>query len=114
MNAGRDDRSAKEGVPQDVEWTLRAQRQYDHTADDGLTATVVFAVAEAEGVEPLAVKQPPLFDVVDTAALEAAFFEHGHDSRAHDPNSSTEFMYRDHRVVVRSDGWVLVSDRAEE
>ncbi|MFC7098876.1 HalOD1 output domain-containing protein [Halobaculum marinum] len=114
MDATPSDSATKESVPQDVGWDLVEQRSFDVTADDGLTTTIVYAVAEAEGIAPRDLKHPPLFDVVDTASLEAAFFGNHDNRRSHDPNSSTEFMYRDYRVVVRSDGWVQVYERSGE
>ncbi len=114
MNATNDDGATGESVPQDIGWNLLEQRAFDVESGDGLTTTIVYAVADAEGIEPKHLKHPPLFDVVDTAALEAAFFGNHGNGRSHDPNSSTEFMYRDYRVVVRSDGWVQVYERSTE
>lgn len=103
-----------QAVPKDVGWELVVQTPFEVTESDGLTTTIVYAVAEAEDIAPRDLKHPPLFDVVDTAALEAAFFGDRERQRVHDPNSSTEFMYRDYRVVVKSDGWVLVYERSGE
>lgn len=113
-NATSGDGTTAESVPQHDEWDLVEQRSFDVESADGLTTTIVYAVAEAEGIAPRHLKHPPLFDVIDTAALEAAFFGNHANSRAHDPNSSTEFMYRDYRIVVRSDGWVQVFGPSEE
>ncbi|MFC7137965.1 HalOD1 output domain-containing protein [Halobaculum litoreum] len=113
-DATREHGATGESVPQDVAWTLADQRLFDPASGDGLTTVIVYAVADAEGIAPKHLKHPPLFDVVDTAALEAAFFGNHANDRSHDPNSSTEFMYRGYRVVVRSDGWVQVYERADE
>lgn len=100
-------------MPQDATWNLVEQNPFDPETADGLTTTIVYAIADAEGIAPRHLKHPPLFDVVDTAALEDAFFGNHTNGRSHDPNSSTEFMYRDYRIVVRSDGWVQVYERDE-
>lgn len=108
------DRFATGGrVPEDAEWELVAQAAFDRSKSDGLTTTVVFAVADAEGVSPGDVKSPPLYEVVDTAALEAAFSGGGAGPDFEGRHCSTEFMYRGHRVVVRSDGWVQVHDHLD-
>lgn len=99
-------------VPAGAEWEVVVQAPYEPGRDDGLTTTIVYAIAEAEGVAPADVKSPPLYDVVDTAALEAAFFRNDGPSAAGTDVCSTEFMYRGFRIVVRSDGWVFVYGRA--
>lgn len=106
--------STGQAVPPDTEWELVVQTPFEVAKSDGLTTTIVYAVAEAEGIAPRDLKHPPLFDVVDISALEAAFFGNHDGDRVHDPNSSTEFMYRDYRVVVKSDGWVHVYERSGE
>lgn len=98
----------------DDEWEFVLQRPADRLDDRGLTTTIVMAVADAEGIAPKDVKDPPLFEAIDAVALEQAFFGRGDRESAHDENMTTEFMYHDHRIVVRSDGWVLVYDRRED
>lgn len=100
-----------ESVPEDTEWDVVAQQPFDTSGSSGLTPTIISAVAEAEDVSPRDVKEPRLYDVVDTAALEAALF--GSESKVRTSQGSTEFMYRGYRVVVRTDGWVLVTERAD-
>lgn len=100
-------------VPGEAEWEVVAQTQFDPSETSELTTAIVHAVAEAEDVPPADVKSPPLYEVVDTAALEAAFLGIEGAFRGPAPRCSTEFMYRGHRVVVRSDGWVLVTDRVD-
>lgn len=104
--------TSHEPVSQETAWELVTQSPYDEDAGE-LTTTIVDAVAEAEGVSPQDVKSPPLYDVVDTAALEAAYVGPGGDTHTNDPSLFTEFLYRGFRVVVRSDGWVLVYRRDE-
>lgn len=96
-------------VPQDADWELVTQVPYDSSESDGLTTTVVYAVADAEGVPPSDIRNPPLYEVVDTAALEAALFGSGTGVRA--SQCSTEFMYQGYRIGVQTDGWVLVHER---
>lgn len=113
-NRPRDQRTIGHEVPPEAKWEMAVQKPVDDDQPGGLTTTIVYAVAEAEGVEPVDVKNPPLFDVIDAAALEATYFRSDGVSRTEDGQSTTEFMYRDHRVVVRSDGWVFVHDRVDD
>lgn len=101
-----------ETVPHDPEWEVIAQVAYEPSDSGGLTTTIISAVAEAEGVAPRKVKHPPLYEVIDTTALEGALF--GSETGARTGDSTTEFMYRGYRIVVRTDGWVLVSEPVEE
>jgi hypothetical protein len=64
---------------------------------ESLTAEVLAAVAEREGVEPIDL-EPPLHDVVDPDALEALFAD-AIDGTARE-DVSVEFTYRGHRVLV--------------
>lgn len=102
-----------DGVPHDVGWNLVAQAHYDAAEPDGLTVTIVEAVAEAEGVPPTAVLDPPLYDSVDTVELEAGLFGSEVGQDVGPDAGSVEFMYRGFRVVVRRDGWVLVYEPVE-
>lgn len=97
-----EDAQANGAVPENTSWTLVDQRPVDVAEFDALTTTIIELIAEAEGIEPRDVKYPPLYDVADTAALQEAFF--GPDRG--DGPMQTEFMYRDFRILVRSDGWV--------
>lgn len=101
-----------EDLPPDAEWELITQVPCDPSESDGLTTAIVYAVADAEGISASDVKQPPLYEVIDTTALEAALFgsETGHRAS----QCTTEFMYHGYRVTIQSDGWVLVHDRAGE
>lgn len=100
-------------VPGEAEWEVAAQAHYEPSEADGLTETIVYAIAEAEDVSPTEVTGRPLYDVVDTAALEEAFFSGGTEPNTDEPQSLTEFMFRGFRVLVRSDGWVLVYRRLD-
>lgn len=109
-----DEVTTDQPVPQDAEWEFVVQHPVDRSQFGGLTTTIISAIADAEGVPPMEIKEPPLYEVLDTAALEAAFFTPGDKNRTHDEGVTTEFMYRGYRTVVRSDGWVLVYDRRDE
>lgn len=110
---GDDRQPAERRAPTDADWEVSVQVPYDPTEDDDLATAVVYAVAEAEGIGPGDVKSPPLYDVVDAAALEEAIFGSGSASASRDDVRSTEFLYRGHRVVVRGDGWVVVHGRGD-
>lgn len=59
--------STAQSVPQEAEWELVVQRPVENLKHGGLTATIISAVADAEGVQPVEIKNPPLFGVLDTA-----------------------------------------------
>lgn len=104
---------ARPEVPEEANWTLQVQVPFDEGADHDLTSAIVVAVAEAEGVSPMDVKEPPLYEVLDVVALEESLFGSSTIGRADGNSRSVEFLYRDHRVVIRSDAWVQVYDAAE-
>lgn len=109
---GRTDTDAFEGdrtVP-DAEWNLVARAPVERSDPDALTVAIISAVADAEGVALQDVRHPPLYEVCDTAVLDAAFFEGDDGRQAHDTDATAAFMYRGHRIVVHSAGWVLVYD----
>lgn len=103
--------SSDRSAAREGEWELAVQRPYEPDSPGDLTETIVAAVADAEGVSPRDVKCPPLYEVVDTAALESAFF--GREAHTSEARPQTEFEYRGYRVVVRSDGWILVHERRD-
>lgn len=105
--------AADSGVPGDADWRLENQVPFDDDGSHDLTSAIIAAVAEAEGVAPSEIKAPPLYDVIDVAALEAAFFGPATNERADHVHRLAEFMYRGHRVVVRSDAWVQVFSAAD-
>lgn len=91
-------------------WTFEAQAQFDPTASRDLTTVIVSAIAEAEGVPMAEVLSPPLYDVVDVAAMEQALFGRP-DVSGNGTDSAVEFRYNEYRVNVEADGWVTVSRR---
>ncbi|MCU4753009.1 hypothetical protein OB919_13655 [Halobacteria archaeon AArc-curdl1] len=84
------------------------QAHYDHDGEQDLTTTIIFAVADAEGVEPPEIKTPPLYDYVDTVAVEEALFGPAARRQNHTGTEELMFSYRGHEITVRSDGWVFV------
>ena len=70
-----------------------------------LSAVVVQAVADAEGVDPIEL-QRPLYEAIDPDALDALFG--GSDPDATTLPGRVEFAYHGYTVVARSDGTVLI------
>ena len=85
-----------------------AQRHFDPTDNGELTTAIVYAIAEAEGIHPLDLKSPPLYDVIDAPALEATFFGPKAAGRHRHGVGTVEFQYLEYLVTVRSDGWIRV------
>jgi len=106
--------SPDHSVPAETEWSQVAQKHIQTAPSNGLTTTIISAVADAEGADPMDITSPPLYDVLDTAALEAAFFQSEDRRHSRDENASTEFLYRAYRIVVQSDGWVRVYEERED
>ena len=67
---------------------------------DRITAEVIEAIADATGTDPLTMT-PPLYEVVDTDALDT-LYDHG-------CVTSVEFDYDGHTVVVDGDRTVTVN-----
>lgn len=89
------------------------QRPYERGGSADLTTVIVEAVAAAEGVDPTAVTSPPLYEVVDVAAIEDGFFGPEIAGDRRDSAGSVNFRYRGFLVTVTSDGWVAVAERTE-
>ena len=68
---------------------------------------VVEAIAEAEGVDPVAL-DPPLNAVIDLDALDELFSPSGGVPR---PSGRVEFDYDDYRVAVEGGGAVTVEPK---
>lgn len=100
-SSGGDSRQREASEPQ----SQVAQRHFDPASGEELTSAIVFAVAEAEGVDPTAVSGPPLYEAVDVCALNDLLFGSSGSAPA---NGSVEFAYRDYLVRVRDDGWIRV------
>lgn len=94
-------------------WSQVAQYHYEPNGTGELTTAIVSAIAEAMGVSPSEVKSPPLYEVVDAAALEDTFFGPTVAGESRQGTGTVEFRYTDYLVKVRSDGWVQVYESAE-
>jgi hypothetical protein len=81
------------------------QRQFDPATEGELTSAIVCAVAEAEGVDPVEIGSPPLYESVDVCSLDDVLF----GSRGSAPaEGRVAFEYHGYLVAVRADGWVRV------
>lgn len=73
------------------------------SSEEEISVTVIEALAAAADDDPVAM-DPPLFDVIDTDALDA-LCETGVDVLV-------AFEYRDHTIEARADGTVTVDGRS--
>lgn len=82
--------------------------EYDFESDSSATEAIIFALADAVGVEPT--ELPPLFDYVDPDALNT-LFEPPDDAT----NGDTLLSFRvdTWNVFVRSDGRIRVCDATQ-
>ncbi|WP_223301914.1 HalOD1 output domain-containing protein [Haladaptatus sp. R4] len=103
-----DDRVDVDGGDDDGHWTLVQQARYEQGGSYDLTATIVGAIAEAKGVSPMELNDPVLYDCVDVAALEDAFFGPDVSGRSRAGLGTVEFTFGNYRVTVKSDGWISV------
>lgn len=95
-------------LDQDTHRQQVAQRLYEPDRDGGLTTAIVFAIADAKDVSPSELKSPPLYETVDAAGIENAFFGSNTDESARNGAGSVEFRYTKYLIIVRSDGWIQV------
>lgn len=68
----------------------------------------MFAIAEAEGVEPTAPGSPVLYDCVGAAAVESTVFGCTPPNRGFD---AVSFRHRSYVVMIRRNGRIRVYDR---
>lgn len=101
-------------LDRDTHWREAAQRLYEPDRDGGLATAIVFAIADADGVAPSEVRSPPLYEVVDVAGIEQAFFGSNADVGSRNGTGSVDFRYGGYLVNVRSDGWIQVCEPTEE
>lgn len=97
----------------ETRWQQVAKRLYDPDQDGALTAVIVFAIADAEGVKPTEIDAPTLYEVVDVAAIEQALFGTLPTESSRETTGRLEFRYTEYLVEVNSDGWVQVHEPAE-
>lgn len=74
-----------------------------------LSQSVVEAVADAEGVDPLELS-PPLYEVIDPDALDRVFAVTPANGRM---DGQLTFLYNGYEVTVCGDGYVTVEERGE-
>lgn len=94
----------------DRSWREVVQRQHDPERGE-LSADLVFAIAEAVGVAPGDLMDPPLFEVVDVGALDAMFFDG--DDESEDATGMVEFSYDGFLVRVERNGWIRVFEHVD-
>ena len=94
-------------------WAFVTQAHYDPEESRDLTTVIIGAIADAEDVPIVEVRDPPLYEVVDIAGVDDALFGRP-DRKENGTTSSVEFRYNQHKVSVKSDGWVTVTDRTDE
>jgi hypothetical protein len=95
----------------ETHWSQVAQRHYEPGGRSELTTTIIYAIAEAEGVSPSDVESPPLYECVDVPGIEQAFFGPDVGGKDRQGIGQVEFQYTDYLVKVRSDGWVQVYEQ---
>lgn len=92
------------------EWQQAKQTNYDPDSDGELATTLVYAVADVKGVDPLDRDQlPVLYDVVDAEFLEETFVASA--ERAVAGEGAFCFQYADVMVTVERNGWITVYDQ---
>ena len=89
------------------------QVPYDPARDD-LTTTIIRAIANAEDVSIVAIKGSPLYDAIDTAALDRSLFGIETNGPTRKGTGAVEFEYLGFTVVVESDGWISVHNSGHE
>lgn len=75
-----------------------------------LSSTVIDAVADHEGIDPMTL-EPPLYEAIDPDAIDSLF---PRDANGRSPSSGRlSFSYNDYRITVTSDGDVQVTEPDE-
>ena len=89
-------------------WRLLTQRCYDPDRDGELTASIVFAIADAACIPASEVSPPPLYDVIDVSAVENLLFNGGPRDSSEQLDTIITFHYLDYLLSIRSDGRIAV------
>lgn len=95
-------------LDRDTHWRQVAQRHYEPDGDGDLTTAIVFTIADAKNVSPAEMKPPPLYESVDVAAIDDAFFGLNREDAARQGTGTIKFRYTEYLVKIRSDGWIQV------
>lgn len=82
--------------------------QYDHETDSSVTEAIIWALADAVGVDPT--DFPPLFDYVDPDALDALCDP---SDGVTDEATVLSFQVDTWNVFVRSDGRIQICDATQ-
>lgn len=80
-----------------------SQTRFQSSTNESLSTKIITEVAAAKGVSPIDV-QPPLYDVIDSDALDSLFADQNGASRV----GQVSFNYAGHEVTVESSGEVDV------
>lgn len=86
----------------------RTQHHYKPTPSEPLSETIVYAVAETKGVDPMDLTER-LYDCIDPDALDRLFRTGRHGS-----GSTVVFKMAGCRVEVQDGGAVVVTERVDE
>lgn len=91
------------------QWEQIYQTHYDREAGDELATVIIFAIADAKGVDPLdRVEMPPLYESIDANALEETFFGPSGARSQRTSEGAITFGYNGYKIGLRSDGWIFV------
>ncbi|SIR72896.1 hypothetical protein SAMN05421858_3470 [Haladaptatus litoreus] len=99
--------------PDEPDMTFVTQAHYERESHRDLTTEIIFAIADAADVVPTEIKDPPLYECVDIAAIEDGFFGPKAAGQTRDSEGSVSFRYNQYHVEVASDGWITVSESTE-
>lgn len=88
-------------------WNLVYETKY--SGDEDLTAAIVYAVADAKGIDPLDL-DANLYDVVDISAIDSPFGTPVSENPK--VRGSLEFEFAGSRVFVTSDGSIQIFDKS--
>lgn len=85
-----------------------AVRRFDNVDGIELTTEIVYAIAEARGVDPTDVSSPTLYERVDPVALQNLFFADSPNGADSNRKLTLEFPYEEFLIRVDSDGTITV------
>lgn len=85
--------------------------RHDWEASDSVVVTVARALADCDAVEPD--ELPPLYESIDTDALDALFRRSGHTDRDRDAFVRFSIPDSTYLVTVRADGCVCIAERPD-
>ena len=86
----------------------RPSLTFEVASAESASAAVIAAVAAFDGVSPL--ELPPLYDSIDSDALDAVF--HGPSSSEPRPTVQIDFQYRGHLIRLLASGEGRIFEKA--